>query len=86
MGRYPITGDVKDSWAINHLRYFAGARCAQEGSLSEINDDTVAYHFHESLGVVEQIIPRNSPLVMAIWKMAHPVLSRCICAERQLCR
>lgn len=56
--------------AVDHLRYFAGAVRAQEGALSEIDDDTVAYHFHEPLGVVGQIIPWNFPLLMAIWKMA----------------
>ncbi|MHB1101275.1 MAG: aldehyde dehydrogenase [Devosia sp.] len=56
--------------AIDHFRYFAGAIRAQEGRLSEINEDTVAYHFHEPLGVVGQIIPWNFPLLMAVWKMA----------------
>ncbi len=56
--------------AIDHFRYFAGAIRAQEGSLSEIDHDTVAYHFHEPLGVVGQIIPWNFPLLMAIWKLA----------------
>ncbi len=55
---------------IDHLRYFSGAIRAQEGSLSQIDDDTVAYHFHEPLGVVGQIIPWNFPLLMAIWKLA----------------
>ena len=56
--------------AIDHLRYFAGAVRAQEGGISEIDHDTVAYHFHEPLGVVGQIIPWNFPLLMAIWKLA----------------
>jgi aldehyde dehydrogenase len=56
--------------AIDHFRYFAGALRAQEGSLSEIDDDTVAYHFHEPLGVVGQIIPWNFPILMATWKLA----------------
>ncbi|MRG58197.1 aldehyde dehydrogenase family protein [Phyllobacterium sp. SYP-B3895] len=56
--------------AIDHLRYFAGAIRAQEGGISEIDHDTVAYHFHEPLGVVGQIIPWNFPLLMAIWKLA----------------
>jgi aldehyde dehydrogenase len=56
--------------AIDHFRYFAGALRAQEGSLSEIDHDTVAYHFHEPLGVVGQIIPWNFPLLMAVWKLA----------------
>ena len=56
--------------AIDHFRYFAGAIRAQEGSLSEIDHDTVAYHFHEPLGVVGQIIPWNFPLLMACWKLA----------------
>uniref|UniRef100_UPI00261A8B0A aldehyde dehydrogenase n=1 Tax=Acidocella sp. TaxID=50710 RepID=UPI00261A8B0A len=56
--------------AIDHLRYFASCVRAQEGSLSEIDHDTVAYHFHEPLGVVGQIIPWNFPLLMAIWKLA----------------
>ncbi len=60
--------------AIDHLRYFAGALRAQEGGLSQIDEDTVAYHFHEPLGVVGQIIPWNFPLLMAIWKLA-PVLA-----------
>src|SRR5208282_5383932 len=56
--------------AVDHFRYFAGARRAQEGSLSEIDHDTVAYHFHEPLGVVGQIIPWNFPILMAVWKLA----------------
>ncbi|MFF2731551.1 aldehyde dehydrogenase family protein [Streptomyces sp. NPDC058008] len=56
--------------AIDHFRYFAGALRAQEGSLSELDDDTVAYHFHEPLGVVAQIIPWNFPILMAVWKLA----------------
>ncbi|MEU7887131.1 aldehyde dehydrogenase [Microbispora bryophytorum] len=56
--------------AIDHFRYFAGAIRAQEGSLSEIDADTVAYHFHEPLGVVAQIIPWNFPILMATWKLA----------------
>jgi aldehyde dehydrogenase len=56
--------------AIDHFRYFAGAIRAQEGSTGEIDTDTVAYHFHEPLGVVGQIIPWNFPLLMAVWKLA----------------
>ena len=56
--------------AIDHFRYFAGAIRAQEGSMSEIDADTVAYHFHEPLGVVGQIIPWNFPILMAVWKLA----------------
>jgi aldehyde dehydrogenase len=55
---------------IDHWRYYAGAIRAQEGALSEIDNDTVAYHFHEPLGVVGQIIPWNFPLLMAVWKLA----------------
>lgn len=56
--------------AIDHYRYFAGAIRAQEGGVSQIDDDTVAYHFHEPLGVVGQIIPWNFPILMATWKLA----------------
>ncbi len=56
--------------AVDHFRYFAGVLRAQEGGLSEIDKDTVAYHFHEPLGVVGQIIPWNFPLLMAAWKLA----------------
>src|ERR1700678_1137007 len=56
--------------AVDHFRYFAGAIRAQEGSLSEIDSDTIAYHFHEPLGVVGQIIPWNFPILMAVWKLA----------------
>ncbi|MFI2488850.1 aldehyde dehydrogenase family protein [Promicromonospora kroppenstedtii] len=56
--------------AIDHFRYFAGAIRAQEGSISEIDGDTIAYHFHEPLGVVGQIIPWNFPILMAVWKLA----------------
>ncbi len=58
---------------IDHWRYFAGALRAQEGSLSEIDHDTVAYHFHEPLGVVGQIIPWNFPMLMAVWKLAPAI-------------
>jgi aldehyde dehydrogenase len=56
--------------AVDHFRYFAGAIRAQEGSIGEIDNDTVAYHYHEPLGVVGQIIPWNFPLLMAVWKLA----------------
>ncbi|MFB0844945.1 aldehyde dehydrogenase [Paenibacillus oleatilyticus] len=56
--------------AIDHFRYFAGCIRAQEGTLGEVDNDTVAYHFHEPLGVVGQIIPWNFPLLMATWKIA----------------
>jgi aldehyde dehydrogenase len=56
--------------AIDHFRYFAACIRAQEGSIGEIDHDTVAYHFHEPLGVVGQIIPWNFPILMAAWKLA----------------
>ncbi len=56
--------------AVDHFRYFAAAIRAQEGALSQIDEDTVAYHFHEPLGVVGQIIPWNFPILMAVWKLA----------------
>ena len=55
--------------AADHFRYFAGCIRAQEGSIGEIDQNTVAYHFHEPLGVVGQIIPWNFPLLMAAWKL-----------------
>lgn len=56
--------------AADHFRYFASCVRTQEGSLSDIDDDSVAYHFHEPLGVVGQIIPWNFPILMAAWKLA----------------
>ncbi|WP_405180755.1 aldehyde dehydrogenase family protein [Nocardia sp. NBC_01377] len=56
--------------AVDHFRYFAGALRGQEGAISQIDADTVAYHFHEPLGVVGQIIPWNFPILMATWKLA----------------
>ena len=56
--------------AVDHFRYFAGAIRAEEGRISEIDEQTDAYHFHEPLGVVGQIIPFNFPLLMAAWKIA----------------
>ena len=56
--------------AIDHFRYFAGCVRGQEGGISEIDDSTYAYHFHEPLGVVGQIIPWNFPILMAVWKLA----------------
>jgi aldehyde dehydrogenase len=56
--------------AIDHFRYFAACIRAQEGSLAELDETTVAYHFHEPLGVVGQIIPWNFPILMAAWKLA----------------
>ena len=56
--------------AVDHFRYFAGCLRAQEGAISEIDANTIAYHFHEPLGVVGQIIPWNFPILMAAWKLA----------------
>jgi len=55
---------------VDHFRYFAGCVRAQEGALSDLDETTVAYHFHEPLGVVGQIIPWNFPILMAAWKLA----------------
>ncbi|HAN25075.1 MAG: aldehyde dehydrogenase [Microbacterium sp.] len=55
---------------VDHFRYFAGVLRAQEGGISQIDENTVAYHFHEPLGVVAQIIPWNFPILMAAWKLA----------------
>ena len=65
--------------AIDHFRYFAGAIRSEEGRISEIDDQTYAYHFQEPLGVVGQIIPFNFPLLMAAWKIA-PALAMGNCA------
>lgn len=66
--REPLAADLP--LAIDHFRYFAAAIRAQEGTISQIDEHTVAYHFHEPLGVVGQIIPWNFPLLMAAWKIA----------------
>jgi aldehyde dehydrogenase len=66
--RETLAADVPLS--SDHFRYYAGCIRAQEGALSQIDNDTVAYHFHEPLGVVGQIIPWNFPLLMAAWKLA----------------
>ena len=68
--------------AIDHFRYFAGAIRAQEGTLGELDDNTVAYHFHEPLGVVGQIIPWNFPLLMLAWKIAPALaVGNCVVAK-----
>lgn len=59
--------------AADHFRYFAGCLRAQEGTLSDVDENTVAYHFHEPLGVVGQIIPWNFPILMAAWKVAPAI-------------
>jgi aldehyde dehydrogenase len=59
--------------AIDHFRYFAGCIRAQEGTIGEVDHDTIAYHFHEPLGVVGQIIPWNFPILMATWKLAPAI-------------
>ncbi|MET1113889.1 MAG: aldehyde dehydrogenase family protein [Comamonas sp.] len=66
--RETLNADIPLS--ADHFRYFAGAIRTQEGGLSEIDGDTVAYHYHEPLGVVGQIIPWNFPILMAAWKLA----------------
>ena len=63
--------------AIDHFRYFAGCLRAQEGAISEIDEKTVAYHFHEPIGVVGQIIPWNFPLLMAAWKLPPALAAGC---------
>lgn len=65
----------------DHFRYFAGCIRAQEGALSDINESTVAYHYHEPLGVVGQIIPWNFPILMAAWKLA-PALAAGNCGAQ----
>ncbi len=69
--RETLTADIP--LAADHFRYFAGAIRAETGSISEIDKNTVAYHFHEPLGVVGQVIPFNFPLLMAAWKLAPAV-------------
>ena len=61
--------------AVDHFRYYAGCIRAQEGTLSDIDENTVAYHYHEPLGVVGQIIPWNFPILMAAWKLAPALVT-----------
>lgn len=63
--------------AVDHFRYFAGCLRAQEGAISDIEKNTVAYHFQEPIGVVGQIIPWNFPLLMAAWKLAPALAAGC---------
>jgi aldehyde dehydrogenase len=69
--RETLNADIPLS--VDHFRYFAGCLRAQEGGISEIDEHTVAYHFHEPLGVVGQIIPWNFPILMAAWKLAPAI-------------
>jgi len=69
--RETLNADIPLS--ADHFRYFAGALRAQEGGISEIDNTTVAYHYHEPLGVVGQIIPWNFPILMAAWKLAPAI-------------
>ncbi|MEX5301145.1 acetaldehyde dehydrogenase ExaC [Kocuria sabuli] len=66
--RESVNADI--ALAVDHFRYFAGAIRAQEGTLSQLDDNTTSYHFHEPLGVVGQIIPWNFPILMGVWKLA----------------
>ncbi|CAM2826460.1 aldehyde dehydrogenase family protein [Moritella viscosa] len=66
--RETLTADIP--LAVDHFRYFAGCLRAQEGTIGDIDENTVSYHFHEPLGVVGQIIPWNFPILMAAWKLA----------------
>jgi aldehyde dehydrogenase len=75
--RETLAADIPLS--VDHLRYFAGAVRSEEGRISEIDENTYAYHFHEPLGVVGQIIPFNFPLLMAAWKIA-PALAAGNCS------
>ncbi|MCK5830450.1 MAG: aldehyde dehydrogenase [Methylococcales bacterium] len=61
--------------AVDHFRYFASCIRAQEGMMSDIDENTVAYHYHEPLGVVGQIIPWNFPILMAVWKLAPALVA-----------
>lgn len=69
--RETLNADIPLS--ADHFRYFAGCVRAQEGALSDLDENTVAYHFHEPLGVVGQIIPWNFPILMAAWKLAPAI-------------
>ena len=60
---------------VDHFRYFAGVIRAEEGGISQIDNDTVAYHYKEPLGVIGQIIPWNFPLLMATWKIAPAIVT-----------
>ncbi|MGO8864064.1 MAG: aldehyde dehydrogenase family protein, partial [Acidimicrobiales bacterium] len=71
--RETMNADVPLS--ADHFRYFAGCIRAEEGTIAEIDHDTMAYHFREPLGVVGQIIPWNFPLLMASWKMAPALVA-----------
>ena len=66
--REPLNADLP--LAADHFRYFAAAIRAQEGSFAEMDSTMTAYHYHEPLGVVGQIIPWNFPILMATWKLA----------------
>ena len=71
--RETLTADLP--LVVDHFRYFAGVIRAEEGGISQIDNDTVAYHYKEPLGVVGQIIPWNFPILMATWKIAPALVT-----------
>ena len=74
-----MTADIP--LTVDHFRYFAGCVRGQEGTMTEIDETTVAYHFHEPLGVVGQIIPWNFSILMAAWKLAPALRGQLRCDE-----
>jgi aldehyde dehydrogenase len=62
---------------VDHFRYFAGVIRAEEGSVAELDKDTVSMIIKEPIGVVGQIIPWNFPLLMATWKLAPALAAGC---------
>ncbi|HOZ73943.1 MAG TPA: aldehyde dehydrogenase family protein [Flavobacterium sp.] len=67
---------------IDHFRYFAGVIRAEEGSISEHDENTVSICMIEPLGVVGQIIPWNFPLLMATWKIAPALAAGNCCVVK----
>ncbi len=67
---------------IDHFRYFAGVIRAEEGSISEHDENTVSICLSEPLGVVGQIIPWNFPLLMATWKIAPALAAGNCCVVK----
>ncbi|SUP53866.1 Acetaldehyde dehydrogenase 2 [Weeksella virosa] len=63
--------------AIDHFRYFASVIRAEEGSLNELDKNTVSLIVNEPIGVVAQIIPWNFPILMAVWKLAPALAAGC---------
>ena len=67
------TLNIDVPFAARHYKYFGSVIETDEGSLNDIDKDTMSLIRHEPIGVVGAVVAWNFPILLEAWKIAPAI-------------